>query len=136
MKAATKILGAVAAVTLGLAVAGCSSSSSPSSSPSATSSSAVVVTSLAAVCPQVEAAVASLPTGSVTNDQIAAFITKLNNFKAQVPPADQGAIAALATAYKQLEDANTQAEADAARQQVEAAATGLKTACATATNGG
>ena len=130
MKAATRTLGAIAAVSLGLAVAGCSSSSSPSVSPSATSSSAVTVTSLAQVCPQVEAAVNALPTTSTSNEEIAAFVAKLNGFKAQVPPADQSSIAQMANAYKQLEDATTQEQVDAAQQQILTARIGLKSACA------
>ncbi len=130
MRTATKTLGAIAVISLGLAVTGCSSSSSPSSSPSAKVSSPVTVTSLAAVCPQVESAVNSLPTTSASNEQIAAFVEKLNGFKAQVPVADQASIAQLANAYQQLEDAQTQEQADAAQEQIVAATAELKTACA------
>lgn len=133
MKATTRALGAIAAVSLGLVVAGCSSSSSPSSSPSAASSSAVTVTSLTVVCPKLEAALKALPTGSVGNEQISAFIKTLNQYKAEVPPAQQAPINGMIEAYQALLDANTQAASDEAQQKVVAAATELTMACAAAT---
>lgn len=133
MTLAVKALGGIVVVSLGLVVGGCSSSSpsAPSSSPAAPTPA--TVTSLAVVCPKLEASLKSLPTGSVSNDQIAAYITTLRQYKAEVPPSEQSSITGMIDAYQQLLDASTQAASEEAQAKVVAAAAELTAACAAAT---
>ena len=118
--------GTITAAALGVVLVGCSSSSTTTSASPTTS---VVVTSLAQVCPSIIAAYSSMPTGSVSNDQIASFITTLNGLKAQIPPAEQGTINASISAYQQLKDATDQTAVDAAQANVKTADEALKAAC-------
>lgn len=85
---------------------------------------------MALVCPKLIVTTNALPTGSVSNEQIAAFVATLNDLKAEVPVADQGSITTLASAYQQLEDANDNDAINAAQAQVTAATQGLDAACA------
>lgn len=133
------VAGTLAAATAAaLTLVGCGSSSSTpsvspstsSASPSSSSTKTVKVTSLAAVCPKLIVATNALPTGSVSNEQIAGFVATLNDLKAEVPVADQDSITALANAYQRLEDANDNDAITAAQAEVTAATQGMDAACA------
>ncbi|MEI8083428.1 MAG: hypothetical protein WCI74_16440 [Actinomycetes bacterium] len=115
---------------IGLALAGCGSSGTTTSSANPTPSATAPVSSLAVVCPKITAAIAALPDGSVSDQQIADFETQLNLWKAELPPAEQAPLTALSAAYKQLELANNAAAVTTAQAAVTAATEALGTACA------
>ena len=130
MTTTAKIAAAAASITIGLALAGCGSAGTTTSSANPSPSATAPVSSLAVVCPKIATAMKALPDGSVSDQQIADFETQLNQWKAELPVAQQAPITALSAAYKQLELANDPAAVTSAQAAVTAATDALTTACA------